>query len=142
MNMKQFLKQAFLRASVYFTVCAALYSLLMAVVNVTEEEVLLSAEQLLLIFVFALLAGLGQSILRLPRVSGVIRYLAHYGILAMGFYACFLLPAGMSATQIFIGLVLYTLLYLLIMGTIALFRARFRANAEKEAPYESQFKKK
>lgn len=142
MNLKIFLKQAWLRATVYFTVCAALYSLIMAITNVREEEVLLSAEQLLLIFVFAILAGLSQGILRLPTLPGAVRYLCHYGILAIGFYACFLLPAEMRGAQIFIGLVFFTLIYLAVVGLFALFLSRFRANSEKEAHYEPQFKKK
>lgn len=142
MNVKTFLKQTMLRASVYFTVCATLYSLLMAITNVREEEVLLAAEQLLLIFVFSLLAGLAQGILRLTPLSGAVRYPAHYVILALGFYACFLLPAEMRAAQVLVGLVFFTLIYLAVMGVIALFLSRFRKNTEAEAAYESQFKKK
>ena len=142
MNLKQFLKQTWLRTTVYFTVCAALYSLLMAITNVKEEEVLLSAERLLLIFVFAVLGGLGQGILGLRTLHGAVRYPCHYVILAIGFYCCFLLPAGMRAAQVFIGLVFFTLAYLLVMGLGALFLARFRANAEKDDRYEPQFKKK
>ena len=51
------------------------------------------------------------------------------------------LPAEMNAAQVLIGLVAYTLTYCLIFGVSALFRARFRANAEKEAPYENRSKK-
>ena len=142
MNFKTFLKQTWLRATVYFTVCAAIYSLLMIITNVREEEVLLSAEQLLLIFVFAILSGLAQGILRLPSLSGAVRYPCHYVILALGFYSCFLLPAQMRGSQIFVGLVFFTLVYLAVVGLSALFLARFRSNAEKETPSESQFKKK
>ena len=142
MNLKTFLKQAWHRATVYFTVCAALYSLLMAITNVKEKEVLLSAEQLLLIFVFALLAGVAQGILRLSALHGAVRYLCHFFILAMGFYACFLLPANMRGAQIFVGLVFFTLIYLAVVGVSNLFLSRFRANQEKEVHYEPQFKKK
>ena len=142
MNLKTFLKQMWQRATAYFTVCAALYALLMAITNVQEESVLLSAEQLLLIFVFAVLGGLAQSLLRLTVLPGAVRFLCHYGILAMGFYSCFLLPAEMRGSQILIGLVFFTLLYLAVVGIGALFLSRFRANREQDAHYEPQFKKK
>lgn len=142
MNIKQFLKATAYRSSLCFTLCAAVYSLLMAITNVREEEVLLSAEQLLLIFVFSVLLGLAQGILRLKSLHGALRYSSHFGILAMGFYCCFLLPAEMRASQVLIGLFFFTLAYLLVMGVVALFLSRFRANVEKEMPYETQFKKK
>lgn len=141
MNIKTVLKKLLTDSSVYFTLIAALYSLLMLIVNVAEEEVLLSAERLLLMFIFSVLAAMAQALRRLTVLHGAIRLLLHYGILAMAFYLCFLLPASMRAAQVLIGLFAFTILYAVVMGVIAIFRARFRANAEQEEAYTNRYKK-
>lgn len=141
MNIKTLFKKILTTASIYFTVITAIYTLLVMVVNVTEEEILLSAEQILLNFIFSLLASMAWRIYRSEKLSGGLRRVSHYGITALSFYLCFLLPAGMNASQVLIGLVAYTLVYFLIVGVSALFKSRFRANAEKEAPYENRYKK-
>lgn len=141
MNIKQFFKRLLTDTSVYFTLLAAAYSALMLVVNVTEDEVLLSAARLLFLFLFAVLAALGRSVLRARQLPRGVRVLAHYGALLLAFYLCLLLPAGMRAAQVLVGLVLFTVLYFIVAGIAALFLARFRANQPEEAHYESQFKK-
>lgn len=141
MNIKQFFKRLLTDTSVYFTLLAAAYSALMLVVNVTEDEVLLSAARLLFLFLFAVLAALGRGVLRARQLPRGVRVLAHYGALLLAFYLCLLLPAGMRAAQVLVGLVLFTVLYFIVAGITALFLARFRANQPEEAHYESQFKK-
>ena len=141
MNIKSLFKKILTTTSIYFTVITAIYTLLVMVVNVSSDEILLSAEQLLLNAMFSLLAAIAWQIYRYEKMSGALRRLSHYGITILAFYLCFLLPAGMNAAQVLIGLVAYTLLYFLVVGVIALFKSRFRANAEKEAPYENRYKK-
>ena len=84
---------------------------------------------------------MAQGLYRVPKLHGAVRLIAHYAILALAFYLCFLLPASMTASQVLIGLFAFTVIYAIVMGVAAFFRARFRANAEQEAPYASQFKK-
>ncbi|MBR2293765.1 MAG: hypothetical protein IKA44_05610 [Clostridia bacterium] len=140
MNIKSILKKMLTETSVFFTLIAALYSLLMLIVNVGEEEVLLSAERLLLMFVFSALAAMAQALRRITAIHGALRGVLHYLILIMAFYLCFLLPASMRAAQVLIGLFTFTLGYLAIMGIVALFRARFRKNSEEEEDYTNRFK--
>lgn len=141
MNIKTLLKKILMTASVYFTVITAIYTLLVMVVNVTEDEILLSAEQLLFNFLFSVLAAIAWQLYRAKSIAGALRLVLHFGITALSFYLCFLLPAGMTSAQVLIGLFAYTLVYFLIVGGTAFFKARFRANAEKEAPYENRYKK-
>ncbi len=141
MNIKTLTKKILTTASIYFTVITAIYTLLVMIVNVTEDEILLSAEQLLFNFLFSILAAIAWLLYRSKSMAGALRLVLHFGITAISFYLCFLLPAGMTAAQVFIGLFAYAIVYFLIVGITAFFKARFRANAEQEAPYENRYKK-
>ena len=67
--------------------------------------------------------------------------MAHYGILALAFYLCFLLSLSLPPAQVLIGMVAFTLIYATVMGIGALLVSRFRKNAKEEETYQSQFKK-
>lgn len=142
MNVKKFLKSLLGDTSVYFTLLAAGYSAMMMIVNVKEPEVLLRASTLLFLALFALLAALGRSILRLSSLASGARVALHYVILAFAFYLCLLVPAGMRAPQVLVGLVLFTAVYWIVAGIIHLFAARLRKNSEQTEKYETQFSKK
>ena len=141
MNIKPILKKMLTETSVFFTLIAALYSLMMLVVNVGEKEVLLSAERLLLMFIFSALAAMAQALRRITALHSALRGVLHYLILTMAFYLCFLLPASMRAAQILIGVFVFSIVYLIVAGIVALFRARFRKNAEEAEVYTNRFKK-
>ena len=141
MNVKKFLKSLLGDTSVYFTLLAAAYSAMMMIVNVKEPEVLLRASTLLFLFLFALLAALGKSVLHLSSLSGGVRRVLHYVILTLAFYLCLLVPAGMRAPQILVGIVLFTAVYWIVAGIVHLFAARFRKNSEQTEEYEAQFTK-
>jgi cytochrome bd-type quinol oxidase subunit 1 len=48
---------------------------------------------------------------------------------------------GMRAAQIFIGLVAFTVVYFIILGTVAVFKSKYRRNAELSEKYQDQYKK-
>ncbi|MBE6546404.1 MAG: hypothetical protein E7668_03045 [Ruminococcaceae bacterium] len=141
MDLRKVFKNMLTESCVYFALISALYCVLMLIVNVSEQEVLLSALTLLLIFVFSVLAMLAQTLYRYKALNGAARLFLHYAILALAFYLCFLLPASMTASQVLIGLTVFTLIYALVMGLSALFLRRLRKNAAREEIYQSQFKK-
>lgn len=142
MKLGQYFKKLLVNASVYYTVITVFYVVIMWVVNLEDDTFLLPADRLLLNFVFAALAAAAWGLYRMPRLAGAVRLLLHYGILVLAFYLCFLLPASMTGAQVFIGIALFTAVYFAIMGIAMLFLSRFRANAEQEAPYTNQYKKK
>lgn len=141
MEFKTIFKKILADTCLYFTLITVAYTVLMLIVNVGEEEILLSAMRLVLNFVFAVLAALAQGLYRKKDYNGALRLILHYGILAIGFYLCFLLSLSLSAAQILIGMVAFTLIYAVVMGCSALFLSRFRRNAQQEEIYQSQFKK-
>ncbi|MBO5938642.1 MAG: hypothetical protein J6Q82_03990 [Clostridia bacterium] len=142
MNFRNFFKSLLRDTSIYFTIMTALYSLGMLIVNVREEKVLLRADTLCFLFLFALLAALGHSVLRISSIVRAARLLLHYVILALSFYLCLLLPNGMKTAQVFVGLVLFTIVYWIGAGLVHIFTARFRKNSEHSENYEKQFQKK
>ena len=142
MDIKSTVKRALPRCSIYFTILTALYTLMVMIVNVSDSETLLSANQILFLFVFSVLASVAWELFCLEKLHTVLRVLLHYGILLFSFYACFLLPAGMGGSQVFIGIVGFSLLYAIVMGLRALIRARFRANTEKATAYEKQYERR
>ncbi len=139
MNIKASIKRTILRASVYFTLITAIYTLLVMLVNVEEDTVLLSASQVLLNFVFALLASMAWEVFCIQALSTVLRVICHFLILLFSFYTCFLLPMNMRGSQIFVGVIAFTAVYLLLMGIGAGIRAKFRANTEKTKEYVNRF---
>ncbi len=139
MDIKASLKRILSRGSVYFTLLTAVYTLLTMLVNVSDGETLLSASQILFLFIFSALASVGWELFRLEAIHTALRVLIHYGILLFSFYVCLLLPADMRGSQIFIGVVAFTLVYAAVMGIRGLIRARFKANSEKAEDYVKQY---
>ena len=142
MNFKKTFKTFLGDASIYFTLLAAVYSLGMLLVNVGEQEILLRADTLCFLFLFSLLAALAQGVLRYATFARAGRMLLHYVILAIAFYFCMLLPNGMRAAQVFVGLVLFSVIYWIGAGIVHLFIARFRKQSEQSESYEKQYQKK
>lgn len=142
MNVKTFLKQLFVTASIYFMLITAVYTLIAMIVNVADDRVYLLASQMLFHFLFSLLASAAWQIFRFAKFGTAARVLTHYAILLFSFYLCFLVPAAMRAPQVVIGIILFSLVYLIIMALASLFTSRFRTNRDKEASYQKQFVKK
>lgn len=141
MEIRKFFKTMLIDTSVFFTVVSALFALFLLIFNDGDEEIIMSAERLLLNFMFAWLCSLGQAVFRMKSIPRPGRTLLRFGILALAFYFCFLLPASMTAAQVLIGLVFFTLGYAAIAGVCTLFLSRFRANASVAEEYQSQFRK-
>lgn len=142
MDFKKTVKKMLNQACILFALITAIYMICMLIVNVSAEEPSVEASRILLLAFFSLLVALGNalhSIKDLPSaIGGIIRFL----LCGFAFYVSFLLPASMGATQVFVGLVAYTLIYFIIIGVSALFRSRLKKNREPSEEYKSQFKKK
>ncbi len=142
MTFKEFLKKMLVRSCIYFTLVMVLYIAFSAIVNVSDDELLLDAGRVILFYVFSLLVSIAGTLFMLTGLSGGLRLLLHYAICIFAFYACFMLPLSMRASSIIIGLVIFTVLYFGVFGIVSLFQARYRKNAEQLADYQNQFKGK
>ncbi len=142
MNIKATVKRTVSRASVYFTLITAVYTLLVMLVNIGEDTILLSATQVLFHFIFSLLASVAWELFRIKQWHTALRVLIHFGILIFAFCTCFLLPLGIQGSGAFIGVVAFSALYGLVMGVGAAFAARFRKKAQKAEDYVNRFDQK
>lgn len=141
MTIKSFIKKLLVRSCVYFTVSMLVYMILAAIVNVGESDLLLDAGRCVLFFVFSLLLAGANTVFSIKSLSPALRVIIHYAFTLFGFYVCFIMTLGMRAAQIFIGLVAFTVVYFIILGTVAVFKSKYRRNAELSEKYQDQYKK-
>lgn len=139
MTVKGFFKKWLNHACVYFTVFMLIYIILAAIVNVGDEELRLDAGRTVLFFIFAFLLSAANTIWGLESVSASLRLLSHYVLTALGFYFCFIMTLGMRTSQVFIGLVFFTVIYFLIFGVLAILRSRYKKNTERSQTYEKRY---
>lgn len=142
MNIRTFLKKTLVSACVYFSIITALYSLITLLTHLDEIPVLINAGNVCLFFVFSLLLSFANRVLSLGKLGGGLKLFLHYIICLFAYYSCFMLPISPSASGMLIGLVLFTVIYFIIAGFIALFSSRLKKNTEKSKAYTNQFKKK
>lgn len=141
MNFKCFIKRLLVNSCIFFSLIMLGYTIVAAIMHVTEDEVLLDASRVLLFYVFSLLFAAANSLKSIKALHKAVALLLHFAITVFAFYACFLLPLGMSSSNVFIGLAVYTVAYVLISAVMAIFKSRLKANSEVNEEYVSQFTK-
>ena len=141
MNFKSFIKRLLVNSCIIFSLIMLGYTIVAAIMHVTEDEVLLDASRVLLFYVFSLLFAAANSLKTIKALHKAVALISHYIITVFAFYACFLLPLDMSTSNIFIGLGIYTLAYVIISAIAAIFKSRLKVNAEANEKYVSQFSK-
>ncbi len=141
MTVKSFIKKLLVHSCVYFTVTMLIYMILAAIVNVSDDKLLLDAGRTVLFFVFSLLLAGANTLFSVKSLHISLRIILHYVFTLFAFYVCFMMTMGMRAAQIFVGLVLFTVVYFIVLGIIAAFRAKYKSNTENVQKYEKQYKK-
>ena len=141
MNVKFFIKRLLVNSCIFFSLVMMIYTVFMFIVNVTEYEVLLEAERVVLFYVFSLLFSAANSVKKIKALHKAVALLLHFVITVFAFYACLLLPLNMIARDVFVGISVYTVIYVVVSVIISAFKSRFKANAEVNEVYEAQFTK-
>ena len=126
----------------YFTVVTLIYMIIQAIVNVSDEALVLDAGRTALFFLFSLLIALANTVFSIDKLITALKVTLHFVIVMFAFYACLLLPLSMPASSIFVGLALGAVVYAVIMGLVAVFRSRFKKISESSEKYEKKFNKK
>ena len=139
MNFKSFIKRLLINSCIFFSLIMLGYAVVAAIMHVGEDEVLLDASRVLLFYVFSLCFAAANSLKRIQALHKAVALLLHFVITVFAFYACFLLPLGMSSSNVIIGLAVYTVAYVIISAVMALFKSRLKANAEVNEEYVAQF---
>lgn len=141
MTVKAFIKRMLSHACIYFSCIMLCYIIVAAMINVSDQSLLLDAGRTVLFFVFSLLFALANGIFALDKLSASLRVVAHYLITVFSFYACFLLSLSMRAASVIVGLVIFTLLYFAVLGLIFAFKSRFKTNVQRAEKYDKQYNK-
>lgn len=142
MNIKEFIKKTLARSCVYFTIATAMYSLVVMTIYVDDKQVLLDASRVLLFYVASLLLSCAGVIFKIERLHVALRFLIHYLLSTFAFCSCLMLPISPDSSTMVVGIVLFSVAYLIIAGIVALFRSRYRALTAEKKEYKSQFTKK
>ena len=141
MEINKLIKKTLCASCIYFTVISAVYMLILRIINVGDTAAV-EADRILLFFLFSLLFSVANTIKSIKRINSALRNIAHYIICLFSFYACFMLPTNMRLSFVFTGLVIFTVAYLIVVSSIAIFKSRLNSNKEKSLSYSNQFKKK
>ena len=112
------------------------------IANIGVGEAAVEASRVLLYFLASILLAIANAILAYKNLNSIVRVIVHYIICTFAFYTCFLLPVNMRTSNMITGIVIFTLLYMVIMGSIAIFKSRLKQNRERNEEYKSQFSKK
>ncbi len=142
MDIKALTKRVLTHACVYFSILTALYSVIVMIMYVDDDAVLLDASRVLLFFVASLLFSLANAVLRISKLHGAMKFIIHYLLTVFAFCACMMLPISPDGSTMLVGIALFSLLYLIIVGIVALFKSRYKRKTETRAEYTSQFSKK
>lgn len=142
MDIKKLIKKVLNFSCIYFTVITALYILILQIANVSEGAAAVEAIRVLLYFIASVLLSIANVLYSIKKIHPVLRVVIHYVICVFAFYTCFLLPVGMRSSFMITGIAIFTVVYAVIMGLIALFKSRLKKNRELSAEYQSQFAKK
>ncbi len=141
MEIKKLIKKAINNTCIYFTVFTALYMLVLQIINIEDGAAAVEAPRVLLFFLASVLVAIANMLKSIKSIHSFARILLHYIICAFAFYACFMLPVKMTSSAVITGIIIFTVIYVLAAGVIAMFRSRLSKNREKNIAYSNQFKK-
>ena len=142
MNLKALIKNILKNACIFFTIFTAIYSVISAIVNVDDSLVSLEVSRVLLFFVASVLFAIANGIFKIPKLHGAVKFIIHYFLTLCAFWTCMLLPLSLDSTTTIVGIVIFSLLYLVIALITSLIISRYRRNENQDKEYTSQFKKK
>ena len=139
MDFKKLIKKALISSCVIFTVITAVYMLILQIMNISAQQTAIQAGRVLLFFVFSVLLAIANTVLSIKSLHTAVRHLVHYIIFIFGFWSCFCLPNAMTASQMLVGIVLFTLGYIVVMLIYTFFKKRIDNSKQPEQKYQKQF---
>ncbi len=137
-------KKIALHASVYYSVCTVVYTLIFIALGGEQPH----AYRLLMLSLFAMLFAWANCFFGLEKYSFSTRVITHYILTVSGLYLGTILPTVIgnhtSARTAFIMMLLYTVVYCIIMVPVCIISSRSRKNKSKSTgrEYTSIYAKK
>lgn len=142
MNIKDLIKKILVQSCVFFTIATALYSIVVMTIYVDDTQVLLDASRVLLFFVASFLLACANGVFKIERIHVALRFFIHYLLSTFAFCSCLMLPISPEPSTMTVGIVIFSVTYLIITGIVALFRTRYKSLSSEKKEYKSQFSKK
>ena len=141
MNIKQYLTRFLSQTCCLFTGIILIYTVIVALVNPDANEIYLSGLRILFFFIFSIFISGANLIYGVKTVSAPIRLLIHYIMTAFAVYLCLLLPSDPAPSKVIVGIVLFSILYFIGAGILAIIRSVRKKQLEKKEVYVKKFSK-
>lgn len=141
MEERNYINKILRKSCVYFTIIVFIYALIVALVNSPANQVLLDAERLILFFIFSFIISLANGILAAKNISRPLAVLFHYILSMIATYLCLILPLSPRASTAVVGISLFSIIYFVAMGIVAITRTVAKRRKEKKEDYKEHFKK-
>lgn len=124
MEIKKLLKKLLNSTCIIFTVVTAAYMLVLKITNITDADAGVEAGRVLLFFIFSFLLSIANALMTIDKIHIALRYALHYIITVFGFWTCFCLPNKMNASRTLVGIIIFSVAYVLIMCVKGFFSKR------------------
>ena len=142
MNLKSLIKNISKNTCIIFTVFTALYCIISAIINVDDSVVSLEVSRLILFFVASILFAMANGVFKLEKMHVAAKFILHYIFTLFAFWTCMLLPLELEGSTAIVGVALFSVLYLVVTLVVSLIKSRYKKNADADAEYTPQYKKK
>ena len=125
--MKRFCKTAMINSSVYFTIAAILFSIMVLFGNSGAEQIALDPTRVICIYPFCLLFAIANTLVTYRNIDAALRWISHAVLTVCGAFIFLILPAGFdSGAGNFMGFALITFSYIIGILLYALFHKRVK----------------
>ncbi len=142
MEFRKLFKKWLNSTCIIFTIAIAFYALLKQITNIDDPDASVDASMILMIFIFSNLLSIANIMLSIEKIHLALRYVCHYLISIFGFWTCLCLPNKMNFSRTFIGIVIFSVGYAILMLAITFFKHRINKIKNPETNYEKQFSNK
>lgn len=137
----KFIKDAFARASVIFTLICASYTLIVILADPSATEIRLDGTRVILFFVASVIFGLANLLRSTSKLSAALRQVIHFALYMFAFFTCCVLPLKLEPQTTVVGMAVFAIGYAVVMGVFLLVSSALKSKSSKNEEYAAQFKK-
>ena len=141
MNIKKYLSRLLTETCCCFSAIILVYTAVVAMVNTDANEILLSGMRVFFFFIFSLLFSFANLVYGIKSISAPVRLLIHYLLTIFACYLCLILPAALKPSGVIVGIVLFSVIYFILAGILALIFSARKKQLEKKEVYVKKFSK-
>lgn len=138
MNIKDFFKKVLIRTAVYYTVTCSVFSFIIMILHSgVEHGAGLDAGRVFLFLPFSFIFGVANTLLKRDTPDPIVRWFVHFVLTVAGAFTCLLLPAGITGSGRFTGLLLIIVIYVIFALILGITSSRFKKTLKKDKELRS-----